>query len=332
MSSQYLVNTSRIDYIDAMKGIAILLMIYNHVPLDGLELNRFIGVFHMPLFFLISGYLYKHRSISDLLVRNFRRILIPYAATCVIIFTLNIALNDNYLWFYSIFWGNSKPLSVANIQNLSVGPLWFLTAFFAAMIYCNLLYRLKNKKLMWALLLITFSLSVYQVQKNGFLLPFGMTTGLGGAVFIMVGMEYKKHCTKINKWYLLIAATIWLLCVMIGNCAMSWHIYRLNILQIVGGIFGTYICYLLVRQIDNHSLLWRLLCYVGLYSLPLLCIHSIDRVLGLTENAAGFLVEKIGGNAVLQWQVEVFLKFIFVLVLFMAFKRIRLFRYLYQIK
>lgn len=332
MDSPYKATSGRIDYIDAMKGIAIILMIYNHVSLTGLEINRFIGVFHMPLFFLLSGYLYKHRSMPDLLVRNCKRILLPYITTCLIIFILGFFLSKNYNWILSIFWGNSKPLSIYNYENLSVGPLWFLTAFFTAMVYCNLLYRLKNKILMWTLLLVTFSLSVIQVQMNGFLLPFGITTGLGGAVFVMAGIEFKQHgFNDYDKRYKLLFAIIWLLCVAFGNCAMSWHIYRLNVLQIVGGVFGTYLCYLIVRQINSESFLWRFLCYVGLYSLPLLCIHSIDRVLGLTELAANFLQDKIGGNEVLHWQLEVFLKFVFVFVIFIVFKRARFFRYIYQI-
>ena len=70
---------------------------------------------------------------------------------------------------------------------------------------------------------------------------------------------------------------------------------------------------------------------MGLYSLPLLCIHSIDRVLGLTELAANFLQDKIGGNEVLHWQVEVLFKFVFVFVIFFVFKSTRFFIYIYQI-
>lgn len=237
MDCQYSATSNRIDYIDAMKGIAILLMIYNHVSLTGLEINRFIGVFHMPLFFLISGYLYKHRSMPDLIIKNCRKILLPYLTTCIIIFILSCLLGNNYNWFLSIIWGNSKPLNIFNYVDLSVGPLWFLTAFFAAMVYCNLLYRIKNKLVKWTILLVTFSLSVFQVQMNGVLLPFGMTTGLGGAVFVMAGIEFKNHSfNDFDKRYKILFAIIWVLCVVFGNCAMSWHIYRLNVLQIVGGI------------------------------------------------------------------------------------------------
>ena len=54
--------------LDYIKGIGIILMIIGHSDFaflyDGL-LRHFIYSFHMPLFFLCSGYLYKRRDVSD---------------------------------------------------------------------------------------------------------------------------------------------------------------------------------------------------------------------------------------------------------------------------
>ncbi len=37
--------------------------------------------FHMPLFFIISGYLYKERPIMDIIRRNTKKVLVPYIVT-----------------------------------------------------------------------------------------------------------------------------------------------------------------------------------------------------------------------------------------------------------
>lgn len=55
---------NRIQYIDRLKGIAILLVVMGHIPLfcyhTGIEcMDRFIGSFHMPLFMFLSGLVTK---------------------------------------------------------------------------------------------------------------------------------------------------------------------------------------------------------------------------------------------------------------------------------
>ena len=56
-------NYSRNVTIDALKGLGILLMIIGHSNLP-FNLRGLIFVFHMPLFFIVSGYLYKVRGFS----------------------------------------------------------------------------------------------------------------------------------------------------------------------------------------------------------------------------------------------------------------------------
>lgn len=46
------------NYIDIAKGIGIILVILGHSGVNS-EIKDFIYGFHMPLFFVISGYLYN---------------------------------------------------------------------------------------------------------------------------------------------------------------------------------------------------------------------------------------------------------------------------------
>ena len=52
---------NRVAYFDQMKGLAIILVVVGHVTqfaygLHGTDVNRFLEIFHMPVFFYISGY------------------------------------------------------------------------------------------------------------------------------------------------------------------------------------------------------------------------------------------------------------------------------------
>ena len=57
-------DTKRIDFIDVAKGIAIFLVVYGHTY-DGRNLHLFIYSFHMPLFFFISGLLFKENKYAN---------------------------------------------------------------------------------------------------------------------------------------------------------------------------------------------------------------------------------------------------------------------------
>ena len=323
------VKEGRISIFDALKGMAIILMIINHVRLDGSLLWKLIGVFHMPLFFILSGYLYKTRSMTDMLHRNVKKILLPYLVTCLVLWLLKCAFFREYSWGLSILYGNSRPLP--SFEMIKVGPLWFLTAFFCSMIYVNILLRIESKLYRWMVISAVFALSVVVVQKTGILLPFGMTTGLGGAIFILAGMELKENPQIFfNKKYLYWGLLLWLVCICIGRCSMAAHTYKLNLIQIVGGIYGTYVCFRIVHQLRQDSFLYRSLCYVGKYSLSILCIHTFDRVLKITYGISNHILGYVNQDF-LHWQLEIVLKILFVIVLFLLFRQVPVLRKIYSI-
>ena len=49
--------TKRIDEVDILKGIGIILMITGHIEF-GSVYDKWIHSFHMPMFFIISGFLF----------------------------------------------------------------------------------------------------------------------------------------------------------------------------------------------------------------------------------------------------------------------------------
>lgn len=113
----------RLVYLDALKGILIMLVILGHVIQTSISdyqhnvLFRLIYSFHMPLFFLISGYLtYKGKYDGKLVSKRFVQCIIPFISWAFLLpiletgiwnlsRTANILLYpDNGLWFlYNLF-------------------------------------------------------------------------------------------------------------------------------------------------------------------------------------------------------------------------------------
>lgn len=54
----------RYEYIDIAKGIGILLVVWAHILLVGVS-HRVIYAFHMPLFFMISGMLFRREKYNN---------------------------------------------------------------------------------------------------------------------------------------------------------------------------------------------------------------------------------------------------------------------------
>ena len=70
---------------DIMKGVAILAMIAGHCFIP-LKLHHFIYIWHMPLFFMVSGYFFHDKPLGRMMGDNVRGLIVPYLiANCVIL-------------------------------------------------------------------------------------------------------------------------------------------------------------------------------------------------------------------------------------------------------
>lgn len=69
----------RLAWIDAAKGLGILLVVAGHVDPAG-ALGRAVYAFHMPLFFVLAGAAFSPRPFRETLVRRARALLVPYVA------------------------------------------------------------------------------------------------------------------------------------------------------------------------------------------------------------------------------------------------------------
>jgi fucose 4-O-acetylase-like acetyltransferase len=75
---------NRLPWIDTLKGIAISLVVLGHAMNTG-PFRNWIYLFHIPLFFLLSGYL--HKPVSNLGVyarRKAKHLLLPYVCFTIV--------------------------------------------------------------------------------------------------------------------------------------------------------------------------------------------------------------------------------------------------------
>ena len=74
--------SSRNVSIDIMRGIGILSMLVGHCVIPDL-LYKFIYMWHMPLFFIVSGYFFKRTEFMKTLYGSFKNLILPYFTVCI---------------------------------------------------------------------------------------------------------------------------------------------------------------------------------------------------------------------------------------------------------
>ena len=251
----------------------------------------FISMFHMPLFFIISGYLYKNRCVKEIISKTGKKTLCPYFFTGLIIWLLK-SLNGEYTWFISLFFANgSRPLfNNEDLQGYMVGPLWFLIAYIVSLVLFH--YLLKISKLKWRFFVIFFLFEVsILISKYIGLLPLDILPAISGTLFLFVG--YSLNHPNIKNYshrsiVIVIGAISVFLCLYCGSLSMASHRYGLNFLQIIAAVTVTLYLYYLISRYNKLKYV-KTFGVFGKYTLPIMCVHAIDWNLKLSDQIASFI-------------------------------------------
>lgn len=167
-------SNNRVIWADQIKAFAIWTMVIGHVGLQNQSIMDLIFIFHVPVFFIISGYFDKGKDICKaIVVKNFKSLLIPYFFFSIIAFSycwvspyLHPELYYNgtiYQTFLKAFVGLFLMDDISrSFAFLPLGPVWFLVSlFWTRLIFsaCVTLWRTKR----WMLIFIIAAciLSVY---------------------------------------------------------------------------------------------------------------------------------------------------------------------------
>lgn len=85
---------TREGWIDYLKGLGIILMIIGHSSIYQPVIKWIYG-FHMPLFYMLSGYLFNRdkwfdKGYGSFLKARAKAYLVPYLIWCIICFVINM--------------------------------------------------------------------------------------------------------------------------------------------------------------------------------------------------------------------------------------------------
>lgn len=303
---------SRENWADYVKAIAIFSMVLCHANVGAQKpgLLVFIYTFHMPIFFLISGYFdrIKHgQSIKDTVKKLVRTLLIPYLVFNIFAFTycwygrlnhpeLNNDITASQILPHGLLGIILCQSNQTDYSYLPNGPLWFLIALFECkMIYMLAVITYRKSKIIACMLLVSFfcllSLMVtnrYQMFSIGsalLALPFYC---LGGVIKKMDAIRYFNKNTSIVI-FIVTFLILYTFAPQNGRVDMSSLKYG-NYLTLfyINALIGSIMCISLAKCLGEI----HYLSYIGKNTLVILCLHKFFMVIGIRVVSAMSFIPK----------------------------------------
>lgn len=290
---------ARIRYYDIAKGIAILAVIVGHsilisqafVPQGKLAetIYHVCFTFHMPLFFIISGY-FMHPDRPFRWGKESQELLATYGLTAITIVLVNsltapsrhIGIRQTFSgWFAAAYYGagdfaNNYLWTVP----YRIGALWFLLGLFWSHLLVHLAYKTKYP---WLVILLCFAVGYWSARIFWF--PLSIQSGLAASAFVYFGVLIRRYSLfeEMRKYIPVwgACAVLWFTAIVtFSGFSMAMNQYGRGwrfLIGVLGAISGTFcilgISMLLDRGIDAVADAFSRL---GQNSLGILCAHILE--------------------------------------------------------
>lgn len=199
----------RSDWIDSLKGMAILLVVIGHLTAVTSGLNQYIYSFHMPLFFFISGYLFNFEKYMDIgkeyLIKKIYSLMIPYFFFSAISYVFYVIMDSLYqpqiqnieVFGKGILFNLYVILSSASGYLINT-PLWFLPCLFITELLFFILRKYFKHNYMLLLVIAIFSLIGFSYSTYIPLrMPWGADIAFTGIVFYSAGYFFRRNYENI---------------------------------------------------------------------------------------------------------------------------------------
>jgi len=321
----------KLPFIDFAKGIGILLVVWGHTQTP---FTRSIYIFHMPLFFMLSGFLFETKSFSfaiKRIIKLLRLLFFYYILSYLFFYVINFFRGTPFVEnsFFELFTG--KELYRYNV------PLWFLLSLIWVSTIYQMMSKIKNQFAITIICLIISYTGLF-LSKNAINLPYYLDSSMSVIFFYHLGYLIKKYnlirkYVVNNKNFLLIFSLL----SIVG--AFSYTSYFSEIrLDIRSNFFYiNFLEYILINILILVSILIlcnlirynRAINFLGVSSLVIMSVHCIFKgIIPLLQ--LDYFITNQHLLSIVEFMILTFLSVITILALKInMFSRIR---YLFGIK
>ena len=276
--------------VSILKAFGIFLLILGHSLDETSFLRHVLYGFHVPLFLILSGLVYKKSNLSliDYVKYKFKKIMVPYYLFGIISIIIYLIV-AKYI-------GETNPVSLSNCifgliwSNGENGfmrwnlPLWFLPMFFVIQLFAFYFKKtnLSNKKLSIILVLnIIISIILYDIVKITNL-PLCIETAVYLFPFYIIGIMINQNLDFSKK--IIVNKKVLSFLIMSIILVISIVLIYLNgIIDYVSDQYRIYIIFMLLANLTCIPIIFlsyiinvdsNKLVFIGNNTLYILCIHK----------------------------------------------------------
>jgi len=286
--------SKRIEWIDALKGLTVIFVLIGHVPEIPDWLFKWIYGFHMPMFFIISGYLYNSTKWECLGFKKFvssraKSLLLHFACLSILLFILEIL--KLLIFSNVIYWEEFSKYIFDYIKWILfqingdfcgsiIAGLWFLPTLFFSSIICFFLAN-KNKVINIIYFIIAMTLIKIQCHYSYTTIPWHLDVSLLGAIYMIVGFNINKYnlLNRISNSLIIILIFIASnICIMINDGVdLNKRTYHNYWLMLAGAILFAFSLLWVFNKTKVHS---KTLITFGKYSIIVVaCNFAVNNIL-----------------------------------------------------
>ena len=290
----------RIGYFDIAKCVAILFIVIGHTGLiygpgipGGMpsKIVHFAFTFHLPVFFVASGYFFKTEQMLDgrFFSKSWRAILLPYVVTCLLIVAGCVVMaffqegsmkQAAVTWFGASLYGAGAPSPLSFVAVERIGGIWFLLALFWAQIVVAAAAKLPKPGLWIACLFVLGWLSARYVM-----LPWSVQSGLCASLFVYAGTLARKHAVfervgRAPTAAFVVCLLVWAVYVVgpFGDMSFAVFVLPQGLFDLVGSFCAAYVVFVVCRAFEHRApqRLSSAFEFVGRNTLAVFCIHIFE--------------------------------------------------------
>lgn len=262
----------RIEYLDIAKGIGMILVYIGHCRIPGDNpLFQWIYSFHMPLFFFISGLLFKRRDFSLILQNKVIGLLIPYVLFSIVNYLIDLFTHVYQISFIGVL-----------LYGWGLNPMWFIPILFAIEIIHGIICCSKVSWLKHLTIFFVLCIFVIKVTTNVYA-PYAVSELPWFYICFLTGYFLKNRileliCKYSNLWIIMFIFHFLFLFYVVLPYNDDYRVQDNDLLSYVSryilGILGSIATLMFSKYIEkvkgNNILAW-----IGKNSIVLLCTHKI---------------------------------------------------------
>ncbi|MGL4760506.1 MAG: acyltransferase family protein [Sarcina sp.] len=294
--------SKRSSYVDVIKGLAIIAVVYGHAAGPNIQI---VYLYHLALFFFISGYLLKKEDTkrpSEYIFKKIKNLIFP-TIKYYIIFTCfhnlflklkiyvfpvgNTNLTEVYKYDFENFIGALTSSLTMNTWEPIAGSMWFIKPLFMVMIFLSLIFYFTdkitdNKTIKFAMrnfIILFVGIIGCKFVDTNHILPWRSEISFLVIPLVYLGYLIKEYAIGIlkNKIILIVACIIFVINIKLNTVIdLGANIIGNPINFYLVSLSGIYLNFYIAKILSKSKKIEKVLATIGNKSFHIMALHILS--------------------------------------------------------